>query len=61
MTVDRRPIEERIAAVRAQEEAGELPVTGDKSWQCSFCDFGTVDPQEAIAHEAIHPPSQLEE
>jgi hypothetical protein len=55
--VDRRPIEERIAVVRAQEALGELP-SGDgeqKVWICGECDFPTADPQEVLRHRARHP------
>jgi rubrerythrin len=57
--VDRRPIEERIAAVRAQEEAGELPTAEDqaKDWTCPECGFSTEDPQEILRHQAIHNPA----
>lgn len=57
--VDRRPIEERIAAVRAQEQAGELPTAQDqnKDWTCPECGFATEDPHEILQHQALHPPA----
>jgi len=56
--VDRRPLEERIAAVRAQEKAGLLPTGDTRDWTCPVCGDCTNDPKEIMRHQGVHPPAE---